>query len=102
MDDVLDSIFDVWAGAEDIQEYGVDYVEYVIEEDVRRLDSVDDAEAEAVRALSDIAINAIRGIHELTGDNPKDHILHRLETRKEGDTERVVGEYVEGYLQSRE
>lgn len=102
MDDVMDSIFDVWAEADDVREYGTPYVEHMIATDLERLHSDDGSDEQAVRAMSDIAINAIRSIHAMTDEDPKEHILQRLETRKQGDTERVVEEYLEGYRRSRE
>lgn len=102
MDDVMDSIFDVWNGAEDVQEHGPDYLGHIIAEDLRRLEGSDGADEAAVEALCDVAINSIRGIHELTGDNPKDLILERLESRKGGDRNEVVEEYVANYERSRD
>lgn len=89
-------IYDVWGDHADFETYGLPYVAFLIEQDVRDMRGADWDESECVEELADVCINAMRMMLE-RGYNPHDEIVDRLANHDRKGTDDIVERYVQRY-----
>jgi hypothetical protein len=90
---IPDMVMDVWGGYTEFQEYGPEYVSYLIEGDIREIRGEMQNQEEIDKEFADIAINAVRALEEFGSDGARELIQWRLEERMAGDQEDIIERY---------
>ncbi len=88
-----DMVMDVWGEYTEFQEYGPEYVSYLIEGDIREIRGGMQNQEEIDKEFADIAINAVRALEEFGSDGARELIQWRLEERMDGDQEDIIERY---------
>jgi len=95
MNTIENAIIDTWWGYDDFEEGGIEYVAFVMMEDIRDILQYD-GEEDQMEEMADICINSMRWIIE-SGYLPSRVILDRLDNHIEKDQERIIDWYQEVY-----
>ena len=90
---IPDLVMDVWGEYTEFQEYGPEYVSYLIEGDIREIRGEMQDQDEIDKEFADIAINAIRALEEFGSKGARELITWRLEDRMAGDQEEIIERY---------
>lgn len=92
---IPEMVMDVWGSYTEFQEYGPEYVSYLIEGDIREIRGEMQDQAEIDKEFADIAINAIRALEEFGSDSATEIIRWRLQERMDGDQDEIIKRYTE-------
>lgn len=90
---VIEQIRDVWGGYDDFQDGGYNYVAFVIHQDLREMEAERWADTAGVREMSDVAINALRALDELSPAEPRQTIRYRLQSQEDKGQENIIEKY---------
>ena len=90
---IPDMVMDVWGEYTEFQEYGPEYVSYLIEGDIREIRGEMQDQEEIDKEFADIAINAIRALEEFGSESARELVRWRLEARMAGDQEDIIERY---------
>jgi hypothetical protein len=90
---IPDMVMDVWGEYTEFQEYGPEYVSFLIEGDIREIRGEMQNQEEIDKEFADIAINAIRALEEFGSRSAHELVRWRLEERMAGDQEDIIERY---------
>lgn len=91
---IPEMVMDVWGGFDEFEEYGPEYVTFLIEGDIREIRGEIQDQEEIDKEFTDIAINSIRALEEFGSKDARDLIEWRLRTRMDGDQDEIIERYV--------
>lgn len=90
--EILQKIDEIWGDYDDFEEGGIEYVAFVISQDLQDMEEDDWSEEESMEELADICINALRMMHE-SGYDPTELIHDRLENHNEKHPPDLIDKY---------
>lgn len=91
-------ISEVWGDYDDFEEGGWNYAAFVIREDLREMEQAEWKTPTCIREFSDVAINSLRALDELTDlAHPDSAIDHRIGSHETKDPEAIIEEYQEKF-----
>lgn len=91
---IPEMVMDVWGAFDEFEEYGPEYVTFLIEGDIREIRGEIQDQEEIDKEFTDIAINSIRALEEFGSKDATDLIEWRLRTRMDGDQDEIIERYV--------
>lgn len=92
---IPDMVMGVWGEYTEFQEYGPEYVSYLVEGDIREIRGEMQDQDEIDKEFADIAINAVRALEEFGSTGASELIRRRLEDRMAGDQEDIIERYTQ-------